>query len=229
MDLPQRVWLTRHAETAAPAVFHGAESDVGLSELGRRQAAAAAEWFRGVGPTVVVSSGMRRAADTAAPIAAACGVPHRVEPALHERRVGALSGTAFSTTGGPWPETVRQWAAGHTPYSTPGAESFDDLAARVLPAWGRVTAAHPGGRVLVVAHGIVCKVLLLSLLEGWSPADWGKLGRVANLAVSELTPAGARWRAERLLVVPDPVAALTAGRPTEVTGDAPRSVGDPAA
>ena len=93
--LPEWVALARHAETATPAVFHGAESDIGLSELGRRQAAAAAGWFAGAGLTAVVSSAMLRARDTAAPIAAACGVPHEVEPDLYERRVGPLAGTAL--------------------------------------------------------------------------------------------------------------------------------------
>lgn len=83
MPLPERVWLTRHAETAAPNVFHGAESDIGLSALGERQVAAVAQWFRPLGPTAVVSSAMRRAVDTAGPIASACGVPHLIEPDLH--------------------------------------------------------------------------------------------------------------------------------------------------
>jgi broad specificity phosphatase PhoE len=223
MDVPERVWLLRHAETVTPAVFHGAESDVGLSELGHRQAAAGAEWFRGLQPTVVVSSGMRRAADTAAPIAAACGVAHLVEPGLHERRVGVLCGRTFSMTDGPWYETISRWAAGDTAYTTPGAESYGDVKTRVLEAWDRVVAAHPGGRVAVVAHGVVCKALLLSLLEGWGPTGWVKLGRVANLAVSELVPDEGKWKALRLLEVPGPVAELTGGTPTEVGGDVTRS------
>ena len=218
MSVPAKVWLLRHAETSTPAVFHGAESDVGLSDLGRRQAQAGAEWFRDLAPTAVVSSGMRRAADTAAPIAVTCGVPHLVEPGLHERRVGQLCGLSFSMTEGPWAETIREWAAGNPAYTSHGAESYDDVAARVREAWERVVAAHPGGRVVVVAHGVVCKVLLLSLLAGWDHTGWVKIGRVANLAVSELVPDGAGWRAERLLEVPGPVAALTGGRPTEVGG-----------
>src|SRR5436309_841155 len=88
--MPTRVYLLRHAETANPAVFHGAESDVGLSERGHRQAEAIARYFAALGPDVVVSSAMRRARDTAQPIAAACGLPLIVEPELHERRVGVL-------------------------------------------------------------------------------------------------------------------------------------------
>jgi len=205
-----RVWLVRHAESADPSVFHGAESDVGLSPLGERQAAAAAGWFRALNPTAVVSSGMRRARDTAGPIAVRCGVPHLLEPGLHERRVGGLSGTTFSSTSGPWAETVRRWSAGETAFTTPGAESFDDLAVRVLPAFERAAAARPGGRVVVVAHGVVCKVLLLSLLDGWGPRRWGELGRVGNLAVSELfARPGGGWDSGKLLTVPAPVEAVS--------------------
>src|SRR5438552_16080696 len=92
LKLPEAVWLVRHAETATPTLCHGAESDVGLGEHGHRQAQAAAQWFAALKPTVVVSSAMRRAVQTAAPVAAACGVPHLLEPFLHERQVGSLSG-----------------------------------------------------------------------------------------------------------------------------------------
>lgn len=207
--LPERVWLLRHAESAAPLVFNGSESDVDLSELGSLQAAAVGEWFVQHRPTAVVSSGLRRAIRTAAPIAAGCGVPHTFEPRLNERTIGALSGTPFTTHGGPWHETVAAWSAGNTAFTTPGAESFDELLARLIPAWEAVCAAHPGGRVVVVAHGIVCKVLLLTLLDGHGPTSWGKLGRVANASVSELVPAGSgKWAAEKLLLVPDPVLAV---------------------
>ena len=208
------IWLTRHAETTTPAIFHGAESDIGLSDLGRRQSEAAAGWFRGLRPTAVVSSAMRRARDTAGPIAAGCGVPHLVEPDLHERRVGTLSGTPFSMNEGPWPETIARWSAGDTAYTSHGAESFDALRDRVVPAFLRVAEAHPGGRLVVVAHGVVCKVLMLSLLPGWGPADWVRFGRVANLSVSELRLDGETWAGGELLRVPPPVAALTDGQPT---------------
>ncbi len=209
--LPERVWLLRHAETTAPHVFNGAESDVDLSPLGFQQAAAVAAWFPQHRPTAVVSSAMVRAINTAVPIAAACGVPRSVVPQLHERRIGAMSGTSFSTDGGPWNDTLAAWSAGNTTFTTPGAESFDELVGRLLPAWDEVCAAHPGGRVVVVAHGIVCKALLLSLLDGYGVTAWGTMGRSANVSVSELVPAvGGKWTAETLLHVPEPVAAVNA-------------------
>ncbi len=209
-ELPEAVWLVRHAETAAPTMFHGAESDIELGVHGHRQAVAAVEWFAPFAPTVVVSSAMQRAAQTAAPIAAALGVPHLLEPQLHERFVGPLTRMPREGADHIWEETTRHWVAGNTAYAYPGMESFDELRDRTLPAFNRVVAAHPSGRVVIVCHGVVCKVLLLSLLRGYSSANWATIGRVVNLAVSELVPDGEFWAARRLLIVPPPVAAINA-------------------
>ena len=89
-------------------------------------------------------------------------------------------------------------------------ESFDALRERVVPAFDRVAAAHPGGRVVIVCHGVVCKVLLLSLLRGYGPEQWVSVGRVVNLATSEMAPDGDRWAARQLLIVPPPVTAVNA-------------------
>src|SRR5436305_546625 len=139
-----RVFLLRHAESANPLVFHGAESDIGLSARGQRQAAAVAPVLATCAPVLVVSSAMRRALDTAGPIARACGVPLRVEPDLHERRVGALGGTPTQCSDGPWPDTLRRWLGGDTAYAPPGAESFDAIRDRVVPVWRRLTGEREG-------------------------------------------------------------------------------------
>ncbi|MBP3955107.1 histidine phosphatase family protein [Gemmata sp. G18] len=204
------VWLVRHAETAAPTMFHGAESDIELGEHGHRQTSAAIEWFSALNPTAVVSSEMQRARQTAAPIASALGVPHLFEPLLHERRVGPLTRKPRAEADHIWDETTRHWVGGNTAYSFPGMESFDELRDRTLPAFNRVVAAHPGGRVVIVCHGVVCKVLLLSLLRGYSSANWATIGRVVNLAVSEIVPDGDLWAPRQLLVVPPQVAAINA-------------------
>jgi 2,3-bisphosphoglycerate-dependent phosphoglycerate mutase len=198
--VPTRVLLLRHGESADPSVFHGAESDVDLSEKGRRQAEAIAAQMVAFSPVVVVSSAMRRALRTAEPISRSCGVSLRIEPQLHERGVGMLEGTPNNLAEGPWPETVLRWTAGDTAYATPGAESFDDVRNRVLPIWERVATELDNSTYVIVAHGVVIRVLLLNLLPGWSAADYRKLGPIPNVAVSELvrTMAGQPWQAERL-------------------------------
>ncbi len=203
-----RVWIARHAETATPHLLHGAESDVELGEHGQRQAIVAAEWFRQFEPTVVVSSAMRRAVQTAQPIAARCGVPHEIYPELHERRVGPFSQRPIGEVEPVWQQTVQAWQAGQVDFAFPGMESFAAIQSRVVPAWERIIARHRGGRIVVIAHGVVTKVLLLSLLVEYTVADWTRLGRAVNLAVSELCCRNGRWQSGFLLEVPEPVRLL---------------------
>lgn len=192
-----RVYLLRHAETATPHIFHGAESDVGLSERGRQQAAALAPVLAALEPAAVVSSGMRRAVDTAMPVALACGHELRVEPELHERRVGPMSGMSVFNTA-IWPETVRRWVAGDLDYASEGAESFADIRSRVVPVWERVTREYEGQPFVIVAHGIVCRVLILSVVAGFTHADWHRLDPTPNVAVNELLWVEGKWQAVRI-------------------------------
>jgi 2,3-bisphosphoglycerate-dependent phosphoglycerate mutase len=187
--LKTRVFLLRHAESADPTVFHGAESDIGLSPRGERQAAAIARILAGHGLHAVISSAMCRAVLTARPIAEAAGVPHLFEPALHERRVGILSGKPFGE-GGIWAETQRRWSRGEADYAHEGAESWTALRGRIVPAWSHICVAHAGKTVAVVAHGIVCKVILLHLFPSFT---WETIGSTRNVALNELHHSPAGW------------------------------------
>lgn len=184
-----RIFLLRHAESADPTVFHGAESDIGLSPRGERQAAAIARFFAGQGIDAVVSSAMRRAVLTARPIAEAAGVPHLLEPMFHERRVGVLGGKPFGE-GGIWADTQRRWSRGEADYAHDGAESWTALRDRIVPAWQRIVAAHPGKTIAVVAHGIVCKVVLLHFFPHFT---WETIGATRNVALNELHHGAAGW------------------------------------
>jgi broad specificity phosphatase PhoE len=110
---------------------------------------------------------------------------------------------------GVWPDTLRRWRAGETGYAPPGAESFDDIRARVLPVWERLILTHAGRQLVIVAHGVVCRVLLLSVLPGWTVADWERFGPFRNVAISELVRGQAGWQAVRLDEVPPAVAACS--------------------
>jgi len=197
-----RLFLLRHAESADPTVFHGAESDVELSERGRRQAAALAQALATERIDAIVSSAMRRARETAAAIAARVHAPHEIEPALHERRVGILSRRPFAT-GGIWTDTLARWTRGESHYAHEGAESWDDLRARLLPAWQRVIDRHAGRTLAVVAHGIVCKVILLELFPEYT---WETIGSIRNAALTELELTADGWRLLRLDDLPESVA-----------------------
>ena len=218
-----RIYLMRHAETVRPDVFHGFESDVDLGPRGERQAMAVAGVIADLRPDGLVSSNMLRARRTAAAISRACGLPVQIEPELHERKVGALQGVSVHGDTGVWPDTLQRWIGGDTAYSpTPsptGAESFDDIRERVLPTWDRVTREFSGKSVVIVAHGIVCRVIILSIAEGYNVADWHRLGRIENASISELVSTGRNrrggrggraWQAVRVGYVPDVVREINA-------------------
>src|SRR3954470_7139149 len=203
--MPTRVYLIRHAETARPDVFHGFESDTDLGPRGYRQAAALGPVVAALKPDVLVASNMLRARKTAEAVARATGLPVRIEPALHERKVGDMQGTPVQGEFGVCPDTLARWVAGETGYAPPGMESFDQIRDRVLPVWDRITGENPGKTLAVVAHGIVIRVILLSVVEGYNAADWPGRGRIANASISEVTGSGRAWRAVRVGYVPDEV------------------------
>jgi len=205
MTLEIRVLLMRHAETALPHVFHGYESNIDLGPRGYRQAEAVAPILAAFKPDVLISSNMLRARRTAEAIANVTHLPIQIEPELHERKVGNLQGSPVMGEFGVWPDTLAKWVSGDTAYTPEGMESFDQIRDRVLPVWDRVTLENQGRTIVIVAHGIVCRVLMLSLVEGYNAADWPRLGRIANVSISELVGSGRSWRAERIGYVPDEV------------------------
>jgi broad specificity phosphatase PhoE len=192
-NTPARILLLRHAETAAPTLFHGAESDVALGDRGHEQARALAARLAARRPAAVYSSALTRAVQTAQPVAAAAGAPHRVVPALHERRMGPLSGVPREQGWAAYEAARSRWAAGDLDATHEGGESFAQIRDRILPAFRAIAGAHPGETVVVVAHGVVIRVLLISLLDTLTPADFAALP-IDFCAVNELHFDGASWR-----------------------------------
>ena len=200
-----RLLLIRHAETSTPDVFHGAESDVGLSAWGEHQAERLAERLKDQAAQALYCSAMRRAVATARPIAAACGLTAVIVPQLHERRIGPLSGLSRETGWEIYAESKRRWMSGDLEFTHPGGESLADIRRRVLPVFEKLLARHPAKTIIVVAHGVVIRVVLLSLLDGLEPADFDRIA-IDFASINDLRWEGTRWRAHALnqVVAPSP-------------------------
>lgn len=184
-----RVLLLRHAMTSAPEYFHGSESDVGLGETGRQQALAAAEAIRALRPHAVIASTMRRAIETARPIADACGLPLVTVPDLHERRMGPLSGTTWDASRAIYDGAARDWMCGDLDSTHEGGESYREIRDRVVPAFLGLARRYEGRTIAVILHGVVIRVLLTSLVEGFSVADYQAIS-IEHVKVYELTHRG---------------------------------------
>jgi probable phosphoglycerate mutase len=152
-------YYLRHGETEANVRLIIAGSlDVDLTPLGREQARAAARAFAAVPITAVYSSPLKRARETAEPIAHALNLPVTVLAEIAERNWGELEGKPRGTH-----------LRGSTP---PGGESTKDFMQRVLAGLSRIDAQVP----LVVAHSgifrVLCRTLDIAEPEGPVTNAW---------------------------------------------------------
>ncbi|MEW4568459.1 histidine phosphatase family protein [Tautonia sp. JC769] len=187
-----RILLLRHAMTAAPDRFHGAESDIGLGPQGFEQARAAAEAIARLRPDAVYSSGMTRARETAGPIARSCGVTLGIVPELHERRMGSMSNATIAEVRAEVDTFIKRWGEGDLDAAHPGGESYRELRDRVVPPFRELADRHRGETVVVVLHGVVIRVLITSLFEAFSPADYHRIA-IRHVAVNDLRHDDRGW------------------------------------
>jgi broad specificity phosphatase PhoE len=192
-----RLLLARHAETAAPDRFHGAESDIGLSATGALQAKLLGESLKSVAAAAIYSSAMRRAVDTALPIALACKLVPVSIAGLHERRIGPLSGLSREEGWSVYAASKSRWIAGELDHTHEGGESYEDVRQRVVPILQALASRHLGETIIVVAHGVVIRVALTSLVAGSHPAQFERYG-IDFASVNDLHFDGETWTVRSL-------------------------------
>lgn len=142
-----RILLVRHGQSTwnASARWQG-RADPPLTDIGQRQAAAAAEALGVV--DAIVSSTLQRAHHTAVILSEFLGVgPVHLEDRLVERDAGEWTGLTATEIDIRFPGDREAW---RTP---PGFESDDALLDRVVPALLDLAARFEGGEVIAVTHG----------------------------------------------------------------------------
>ena len=194
------VFLVRHGETAlnAAGVLRG-QLDIPLNATGRAEAVALGDVFREVALSAVVSSPLKRAADTARPVASASGTPLTLDERLRDRFYGEWAGHAVGDA------AARFGSIDAAPF----VEEWHLLETRAKAAFlNAVATAEAGGRttlgadagVAIVTHDAVLRALLARLLPAVSSARLD----LPTGSWSELVPAtaGKYWRAVRLGELP---------------------------
>jgi broad specificity phosphatase PhoE len=160
-----RLVLVRHGETDwnRDGRWQG-HADPGLNELGRRQAAAAAaRLVREFAGAPIVTSDLRRAAETAAQAGAAMGVQPSVDVRLREVDVGDWSGLTRDQVRERDADGYLAWEEGSNA-GYPGGESFSALGARAAGAMNDLFESHSGGTVIAVCHGGTIRAMVAAAL-----------------------------------------------------------------
>jgi len=162
-----RLLLARHGQSLWNQVrkFQGA-NDVGLSDLGRTQAAALGTVLRGsYRVAAAYVSPMCRARDTAAIALQGTGIPTTAIHELRELSLGEWEGCTVDEVRARDGNPYLAWVRSPLDCPPPGGEPLPDVCARVLRAIDQISANHRSGEdVLVVAHGGVISVYLCHLL-----------------------------------------------------------------
>jgi probable phosphoglycerate mutase len=179
--------LARHGQTVWHAENrYAGVSDIGLTDTGRAQAEALGRWAAAHPVDAIWTSPLSRAVATAEPACRALGLVPRREPGLAECDFGVVEGRTLAEFEAEVPDRAAAFRADPVAHPFPGAEDPMAAAARGAGALRRIATAHPGGRVLVVAHNTLLRLVLCTLLSIPAGEYRRVFPRLRNAAISEL-------------------------------------------
>lgn len=161
-----RLILIRHGETESNRkhLTLGRE-DVPLNEKGRRQAATLVSALAAVPADAIYASPLRRAVETALPLAGALGLEVRTDDDLTEMDVGEMEGLSPGELRERHGDFLREWISPRAgSLRIPGGESLQDVQDRAWAAVQRLQTRHPTDTVVVVTHNFTIHVILCRAL-----------------------------------------------------------------
>ncbi len=179
--------LARHGQTIWHAENrYAGVSDIPLTDEGRAQAGALARWTAAHPVDAIWTSPVSRAVATATPACHALGLTPHHEPDLRECDFGVVEGRTLAEFAAENPTAAQAFRADPVAHPFPGAENPTAAAARGTAALRRIAAAHPGERVLVVAHNTLLRLVLCTLLSIPAREYRRVFPRLRNAAITEL-------------------------------------------
>ena len=198
-----RIFLVRHGKSARhESPIYLGQSDVPLSDHGRREAAKAGDKLakKGARPKRIYSSDLCRASETATIIAEKLGGPPVVlDKLFREMAMGSWDGELIEDIKVKFPGEYEKRGEDIRNYRTPGGENFYDLQGRVTREFYRIfeedfrfADSDPGDLIIVAHLGVVTS--LYEELEGEDDDGYWphfKTGSVTTLEVPDWL-----WRPE---------------------------------
>lgn len=157
--------LFRHGQTEwnASERFRG-HADLALNETGLNQARSIAARLKSEKLAAIYCSPLRRASQTAQPLADALGIPVQKHEGLSDIDFGALEGMTVEDARQAFPEVIETWLArpGHVKF--PKGDSFKKMRTRIEAMLEELSIKHDGETIALVSHKVVCGALLCVVL-----------------------------------------------------------------
>jgi len=156
--------LARHGETEwnLKEVFRG-RLDIELNETGIKQAQLLAEYLSSTKIQAIYSSPLKRASKTAGIIAGYHNLDIEIVPGLIDFDYGKWQGLPHQEVKDKYKELYAEWINSPEQVKIPAGESLNDVRKRAMSVVGDVIAKYKG-TVVLVAHRVVNKVLICTLL-----------------------------------------------------------------
>jgi broad specificity phosphatase PhoE len=165
--------LVRHGETLwnEKQLLQG-RTDVALCDKGREQARILSSSLTPIPIFSIYSSPLSRALETAEII----GLPHKITPKADDGFVeinfGDWEGKSHEALRREVPEQYERWIINPKGVTVRGAERLDDAQTRVIQSLESIIKENEGRVVLIVGHGGINRILLLTLLQADLGAFW---------------------------------------------------------
>ncbi|HEY6806602.1 MAG TPA: histidine phosphatase family protein [Pyrinomonadaceae bacterium] len=157
--------LIRHGQSQGNAERRfGGHTATPLSPLGHTQAQAAADALATKSITAIYSSDLKRAIQTAEPLAQLTGLPIQTTVAFRERSVGVMEGLTFEDAAEKHPEQYAALLRRDFEHVLEGGESYRQLLDRAWQKLDQIIEDNRGGTIAVFSHtGTIC-ILVLHLM-----------------------------------------------------------------
>lgn len=172
--------LLRHGRTAwnHSGRVQG-QLEVDLDEVGREQAACAAEVMAGLQPSLLWCSDLARTRQTCAPVAEATGLEATFDARLREFSFGDREGLTHAEYAEAHPAEFEQFRRGQYD-ACPTAERTTAVESRMAAVLHELLAATgPGETALAISHGAAIRVATGALL-GWPQDQFHTLRGLGN-------------------------------------------------
>jgi broad specificity phosphatase PhoE len=189
-----RIYLVRHGETDwnLQGRWQGT-SDIPLNDKGLRQARQlAARLAQEENLTALYTSPLQRAFATADAIGKTTGLAPIGDERLVERRIGAFEGKTTVEIQAQFPEIYAAWQQGRARLTSPGEEPRAAFQARARSFVQDLRARYAEGNVVVVTHGGISGMLLMTILEMDTEKRFPFIFDNASLSIIAFEPPGPR-------------------------------------
>ena len=173
-----KIIMIRHGESLANAggIYLG-HTDWDLTEKGKMQAEAVANYLKDEKIDVIYSSDLIRAYNTALPHSRLHGIDIIKSRELREIYLGKWEGLPLSEIEEKWQEEfVHGWRENFGTCQTPGGESVPHVAERIYNEVKRIAKENEGKYIVIASHAAAIR------------AFWGKITQTPENEVAEKIP-----------------------------------------